>query len=452
MAGLPGGQMPFWSKQASRNSSAHWSKDFVEHLRTVHFTLVAVAAVLIITVTSPDARRASTALSQAREIDSLIQEFNHIASRPIHHHGSGSIRLPGFSLPVNVPPTVFAEAVKKIDASTIPQELKAISDFRDLWYAVKTRHLVEIDRLNSCSYEVRTASIAGIRLDSGECSVYARDDVENIALNQKYTIEVKPDAMDSVRSVEERFSRGDRDLRNFGYIVIESELPLAKGGRESHITVSKATIRVGFTAVGPEPMSEFYLPLARTDDFDTTFADLLSVSPDVTHKNIKEAIRDIETSGSGKAVSLLGFTIPLPELSRWGSLVLLCIQLYFWLHLHELAGKIKPDAEGWDVAWIGVYRSVPAIIIVFVSCGLLPVAAALTLSYQIWVVTSRHWVAAAYATPIVVVSGVLAFLTLTRFALLRKAAAGATEIASPPASPTADSLTENKEAKAASAE
>ena len=46
--------------------------------------------------------------------------------------------------------------------------------------------------------------------------------------------------------------------------------------------------------------------------------------------------------------------------TRWGILLIVGIQLYLWIHLHELSPRLKEGDAGWDVAWIGVYRSLPA--------------------------------------------------------------------------------------------
>jgi ABC-type glycerol-3-phosphate transport system permease component len=64
-------------------------------------------------------------------------------------------------------------------------------------------------------------------------------------------------------------------------------------------------------------------------------------------------------------------------------LILLSLQLYLWLHLHELTTRIEPDAEGWNVAWIGVYRTRAALAVAVVSCLVLPVLAAITLAYRL---------------------------------------------------------------------
>jgi hypothetical protein len=50
------------TRQSVNQVPAHWSKDFVEHLRTVHFALIAVAAGLILLVLSAREYNAVTAL------------------------------------------------------------------------------------------------------------------------------------------------------------------------------------------------------------------------------------------------------------------------------------------------------------------------------------------------------------------------------------------------------
>jgi hypothetical protein len=55
---------------------AHWSKDFVEHLRTVHFALIAVSAGLILLVLSARKYDAIVALVQIEEIIDLQKQWS----------------------------------------------------------------------------------------------------------------------------------------------------------------------------------------------------------------------------------------------------------------------------------------------------------------------------------------------------------------------------------------
>ena len=54
-------------------SPEHWSKDYVEHLRTVHFSLVTVAVALILLLSSKtyDARAAAEQMDVAVKYDAF---------------------------------------------------------------------------------------------------------------------------------------------------------------------------------------------------------------------------------------------------------------------------------------------------------------------------------------------------------------------------------------------
>jgi hypothetical protein len=58
------------------NSPYHWSKDFVEHLRTVHFTLIIVSTGLLLLLISSKPYNAVTALVQIEEILELKRAWS----------------------------------------------------------------------------------------------------------------------------------------------------------------------------------------------------------------------------------------------------------------------------------------------------------------------------------------------------------------------------------------
>lgn len=56
-------------------SPAHWSKDFVEHLRTVHFTLMAVCIGLLVLAFFPSQTEIQVAHDQASEILEVVNTW-----------------------------------------------------------------------------------------------------------------------------------------------------------------------------------------------------------------------------------------------------------------------------------------------------------------------------------------------------------------------------------------
>ena len=83
-----------------------------------------------------------------------------------------------------------------------------------------------------------------------------------------------------------------------------------------------------------------------------------------------------------RGFEVLGVKFPA-ESTKWaGLLVLLGLQLYFWVHLRERMPFLKTSDPGWDVAWIGVYRSLTAQILLFASTVVLPTLAAIAIGLR----------------------------------------------------------------------
>jgi hypothetical protein len=58
-----------------------------------------------------------------------------------------------------------------------------------------------------------------------------------------------------------------------------------------------------------------------------------------------------------RGIEISAIKISASDLARWGSVLILAVQFYFWIHLHEFRRKIDPNSPGRDVAWVGVYQS-----------------------------------------------------------------------------------------------
>lgn len=156
---------------------------------------------------------------------------------------------------------------------------------------------------------------------------------------------------------------------------------------------------------------------------DVAFRELNSVSTGLLTLDIDDAVRRLEAqaAASEKSISLLGFNLPIAQLAQWGVLILLCVQTYFWLHLHELSSRIEPNAPGWDVAWIGIYRTRFAAVISTLSCFLMPVAAATILAYRFNMIGFyHHRTALAVSCAVVFISACIGFLTVRWLMKLRQ--------------------------------
>ena len=83
---------------------AHWSKDFVEHLRTIHFTLIALCVGLIVLASFPSKTEIQVAHEQVSEILEVVNTWKlrertkrdrfHCGRRCKRTSTGGAMRLP----------------------------------------------------------------------------------------------------------------------------------------------------------------------------------------------------------------------------------------------------------------------------------------------------------------------------------------------------------------------
>jgi hypothetical protein len=128
--------------------------------------------------------------------------------------------------------------------------------------------------------------------------------------------------------------------------------------------------------------------------FTDAFPELASVDAPFENADVLSATRilDAESKRTGDAFEAAGLKIPAEIAVRCGVLLILGVQLYFWIHLHEFGNRLEREA-GYDVAWIGVYSSWPARGMLFASVVALPISTVILLSYRGLSMTEDKWLA-----------------------------------------------------------
>jgi hypothetical protein len=139
----------------------------------------------------------------------------------------------------------------------------------------------------------------------------------------------------------------------------------------------------------------------RHGPFDTTFADLAQAASgleDLELEDVKKSISDEVAKGT-EVFEAFGMKLPAEQITFWGIVFLLAVQLYFSVHLMQLSGKLRLNDPGWDVPWIGMYQSFSARLIFFATLVLLPCIAvallggraAMQLTADYWDKTGHFW-------------------------------------------------------------
>ena len=162
--------------------------------------------------------------------------------------------------------------------------------------------------------------------------------------------------------------------------------PRSNGKRTTALVGSAVLVLKSInTEIDERSLQRLFFNDWHSGSFEVAFPELNSVSREISSLEISNAVRSLESQEASleKNVSLLGFSIRVSQLAQWGFVVLLAVQLYLWLHLHELSNRIEANAEGWNVAWIGLYRTRAAAAFATISCFVLPVLAAVTLARRL---------------------------------------------------------------------
>jgi hypothetical protein len=379
-------------KVVNQDDPVHWSKDFVEHLRTVHFTLIAIAVGLSVLVLSSKQYNAINALVQIEEILDLkrqwspawMEQFGDTEKqsaelRNLDHfldtNSSVSWGDPGFegviygmkrryplspneiAVKCKFPKENWYQSGFDWSPTKFPETL---TDFKAWWGSLGQSYVI---------YLPNSIADSGVVENLRES---LKSDTEVSVADFRSTIEERTPQLELQLSLDpkELSDSTDEDgkQQSFSYV--------AQMGDDRELMLKVSILTLKRYAVTRGTISHHFHNL-HTGEFQDTFADLARASDamsDLPLQDIKEFIHD-EASKGPEIFEVFGMKFPAGQVTLWGIILLLSIELYFFTYLRQLAGKLGPDDPGWDVPWIGMDGSTLAQAILFVTLVPLPVAA-----------------------------------------------------------------------------
>jgi len=372
----------------SIGTSGEGIKDFIEHLRAVHFAATALAISLIVLAAPPD-ERFSKALSEATQIQKLSDTWSNVRSKFVD------------------------EAARRV--SQVTNEEHLISVERPHARGDTFRSVLHLTTENKPTETQSPYVFPGRRMDSPPTTVdefaqwWNRLESEGMEVNLVDLTQL-PTACEALSEYQETFSRGEhldcRELQR-DYVKAGDAVPtemdleidynsLAGPGLTVFVWQRKLVV-VAPTHGTKGLMWQLYVRetrkvgRARLDlaaaqalfpdwrthrgQFDGAFAELASMPKDLRYVPLADAvarIRDMQPHAE-QQVEVIGLKIPTENLIQWGSLLLIGVQFYFWLHLGELRRRLSSNSIGTEVAWIGLYRSWFAFGAVVLTIFVLPV-------------------------------------------------------------------------------
>jgi hypothetical protein len=416
---------------SKKSDLVHWSVDFVEHLRAVHFGLIALCVILILVISGKRDAMLSKAINEAIEIEQLRDEWKAVDDLFVRSgpYGYGVSKLdPSFLIEFESSFKSFPSAGITVRALS-PSASKSVShpwiynyesmktaprsltEFRTLWNDLHNHATVRIAVINSpteCTPWLQLKSVTESRLYFSQSLVNDKCDMVNMMLPPK------------LPSANTEWSLGkDKDKADRFFLEVDTEdIKTGRFEGELHATL---TFRFTTSEISPDVLRG-YFPDVGSGAYETAFPELVNESKGLEVINLSEMVNRLkDKQGKGdQNIEVIGLKLPNEDLNRWGIVLLLSVQFYFWLHLHELNKKIDGTSPGWDVAWIGMYSSLPAVITMWISTGALPVAAVGLLASRNPLFGDKHvYSERFFGGLIVLVSAALVIATIERLHVLK---------------------------------
>jgi hypothetical protein len=409
-------------------SGPHWSKDYVEHLRTVHFSLIALSLAAVVLALSPNPDEIKKAREQINAIEELVRVWdqrwiqkaaeNTVADKPKERDPRGVVERDFFNGFVPYPEDANAlkltgtdsnsnQQVKTFkfqfttpnwiidgpardplyqtlplseDRMTMAYELllsapTTLAEFQNLWDTLNKKHIVRSPTVLSKNMCV-SAKIVMVCKDTGTIE----------------WVRFAPRALQATRTLE-------FELRLVRENVKQPMLSTSLGygyflgtGNVSLILPAAAEAKIDFYP--QEGLIQHFAkgkPLGGS--FEHSFPELNKITKNYQTLELDkfDPIFEAEQNRTGESFEAFGIKFPAEATTRWGILVILGVQLYFWIHLHELARKLLPTDQGWEVAFIGMYPSLPSKVVYTFSALVLPVGAIAALGIRGLYVGSFRW-------------------------------------------------------------
>lgn len=390
------------AKSAMTKEGVHWSKDFVEHLRTVHFALMTVSVGLVALALAHPIGRLGKALKQIQEIEKV---FELDKRRPDHTVGENYSDWVGEWAEAQVKQATTADRIQE-HGEVVSPELSCITPdglrqyyLNQEWVLIHSSDEEKLDRaflqteLPGEGAVVKTAALGlpmDIKLEEFkrlwdflhqhmDVVVPSSRDSRLFLWNGKhaqwdeYKCEDKKAhtrisafldiglLSDAERWAKLAYRVGDEPPR-YGYV-----------SNDNTVFISLHT----FSTVDFDGQGWFLskIPTWRSGRFAESFPELDEVSAGISNQGLDtvEHVLKNRPNESAESFEAFGIKVPSAVVMRFGILLVIAVQVYFLTHLVELSKRLSPTDPGWEVAWVGVYDHVLARLVYFFTIAVLPV-------------------------------------------------------------------------------
>ena len=350
---------------------AHWSKDFVEHLRTVHFTLIAVAVGLIfLSFPRYDVNAALNDLESIIRLkkDWSLELLRDLPSTGGHTYGkildknekqvsdkmisaqalgievvsNGKAR--SFRLPKNnwlisdEAGNIAVPASGRLNADFVNHFPDTVAEFENWWNDLR-RGDIYVNYPEKISADV-TQITDGQKLPPSSDQLEIRWQTDNGKDILGPDIKFKYYFYDATQNLP------------FIILITTTSFPVTQGAVHDKLSGSTQT------------------PAWNPKTFQATFPELAKASVGSEQLSLEDLDARLkqEAAKGPETLDIFGLKIPATQSAAF----LLVIQLYFVVTLKELHRKLSPQDACWDVRWLGMYQDRLSRLLYVLTTGILP--------------------------------------------------------------------------------
>src|ERR1700739_317836 len=411
----------------------HWSKDFVEHLRTVHFALLAASVAVIVLASARNESEATKAHEQIKQIVDFAKSWEdpwleqqvtrpesetdpQVLEKLARTTGGLSVKTPSETAIFQIhfqQPNWFVllkgEQTEDVDStrrrhdlSTSLEKPKTVAQFQDFWNRLRVGAEVVIPQstpLSNCL--IRRSDERPADYKVSQCSWITAGSV-NLPSEEARAPEITRTGKRE-REIIHQIS-GDSDSEYAYYLSFHE-----KNRQRIVVRIPIAVYSVSFDIQGSIIRRHGSWGWHK-GEFSESFEELASITKEYQSINLADAEKVLasEEKRSSASLDAFGIRFPAEQAIKWGAgaILIICIQLYFWVHLFEFKRKLSAADEGWNVAWFGVYGSRPARMILHGSIWIFPLAGVLSVGIRALVISDHNL----YSITLIILSTLVSML------------------------------------------
>ncbi len=392
----------------------HWTKDYAEHLRSIHFALIVVSAALIVLALSSSTSNIPEALRQIDGIAEVSKQWQEkwleeAAARKVSGDSAAQLFTPpNAAVVLEVSDKSDKKFVERLDTSFTPPNWVVVGEIMQLrgGDSGSSNFVESYSSSRPAAFVSRPVSLSGFKRiwDALYSGTYVQ--IAETLADKGYFVRGRgmvggklSDVTDGLRSVEFARQRAPSNYDDDAVCSLRRLLSTVKKTLDTSSEYAYActwdswehyALFLPIQRMRKVDLDGLEMLVSRFDkngyqpshrDFAHAFRALNDLTKDYQDLDINnfESILRSEQARSGESFEAFGIKFPGHGATAWGIVVILAIQTYFWIHLHEFKVKLDPKDPIGEIAWIGVYPSAASKLVFHLSAFVLPILAVLAL-------------------------------------------------------------------------